>query len=124
MSYPHVFEPVSKLYWHFTVVVSQEIPENKHCCDKNTQTFSLQIFQDDISVVVCFEEPVGILEMVFVKVAVGLLGLVPKAVTAFLHLQANGRQTWISLRAHEEKLVTASYSASEWSRSTPAGNDF
>ena len=64
MPYPHEFESVSKLDWHFTVVVSQEIPENKHCCDKNTQTFSLQIFQDDISVVVCFEEPICLVSVV------------------------------------------------------------
>ena len=51
--------------WHFTVVVSQEIPENKHWCDKNTQVFSLQVFQDDISVIVCFEEPVCLVSVVF-----------------------------------------------------------
>ena len=41
MPYPHEFESVSKLDWHFTVVVSQEIPENKYCYDKNTQTYVL-----------------------------------------------------------------------------------
>ena len=50
MPYPHEFESVSKLDWLFTVVVSQEI---------------LQVFQDDKSVIVCFEEPICLVPVVF-----------------------------------------------------------
>ena len=50
--------------WHFAVVVSKKIPENKHYCGKNTQKFSLQVFQDDISVIVRFYEPICLVSVV------------------------------------------------------------
>ena len=50
MPHPHEFESMSKLNWLFTVVVSQEI---------------LEVFQDDKSVIVCFEEPICLVAVVF-----------------------------------------------------------
>ena len=64
MPYLEVLESVSKMDWRFTVIVPQEIPGNRQCREKKLNKFLLEVFQNDISVVVCFDEPIGLVSVV------------------------------------------------------------
>jgi len=66
-----------------------------------------QVLHDDIGVIVCLEEPVGVVTVMLVDVRECSTRFAPQIIVTFRHVEPDSRQLSVSLRAHEQQYVTS-----------------
>ena len=92
MLYPHpkILKVMTKVYGRICIIVHQE---------------EFEILDDDKGVIIRLQEPVRVMEVIFVQIQMSLLCLGPQVLPALPDMETHRRQTEVLLGAHEQELV-------------------
>ena len=66
-----------------------------------------EIFDDNIRIVVCFHEPVSIVEVMSINIIPSSAGFRPQVLAPFLNIESDCGELWVRFRAHKQKNIAA-----------------